>query len=193
MDLIEQMEEYARIHNVPIMQAEGLDFLLTYIRDHEVCNILEIGSAIGYSAIRMAQVNERIHVESIERDEVRYALAQANLKAAGLEERITFHLADALEWEGSGSYDFIFIDAAKAQYTKFFEKYKKLLKPNGTILSDNLGFHGLVESNEEIQSRNLRRLVRKIREYRTFLETNTEFETTFYELGDGIGVSHRKN
>ena len=192
MDIIKQMEAYAKEHQVPIMQEEGLDFLLDYIQKHPVTRILEIGSAIGYSAIRMAMVRETIRVVSVERDEERYQLALENRRKAGLDTRIEFYLADALEWTPEGMFDFIFIDAAKAQYIRFFEKYKQYLKPEGAILTDNLGFHGLVDSQEEIASRNLRRLVRKIREYRTFLETNEEFKTSFYEFGDGVALSTRK-
>lgn len=192
MEIIKQMEAYAKENHVPIMQEEGLDFLLSYIEEHQVTRILEIGSAIGYSAIRMALVHEDIQVVSVERDEERYQLALKNRSEAGLDQRIAFHLADALEWSPSGLYDFIFIDAAKAQYIRFFEKYKQYLKPQGAILTDNLGFHGLVDSEVVITSRNLRRLVRKIREYRTFLEENEEFTTVFYEFGDGIALSTRK-
>lgn len=192
MDIIKQMEAYALEHQVPIMQEEGLDFLLDYIQEHPVTRILEIGSAIGYSAIRMAMVRETIRVVSVERDEERYQLALENRRKAGLDARIEFYLADALEWTPEGMFDFIFIDAAKAQYIRFFEKYKQYLKPEGAILTDNLGFHGLVDSQEEIASRNLRRLVRKIREYRTYLETNEEFTTSFYEFGDGVALSTRK-
>lgn len=192
MDIIKQMEAYAKEHQVPIMQEEGLDFLLDYIQKHPVTRILEIGSAIGYSAIRMAMVRETIRVVSVERDEERYRLALENRRKAGLDTRIELYLADALEWTPEGMFDFIFIDAAKAQYIRFFEKYKQYLKPEGAILTDNLGFHGLVDSKEEIASRNLRRLVRKIREYRTFLETNEEFTTSFYEFGDGVALSTRK-
>lgn len=192
MDIIKQMEAYAKEHQVPIMQEEGLDFLLDYIQEHPVTRILEIGSAIGYSAIRMAMVRETIRVVSVERDEERYQLALENRRKVGLDTRIDFYLADALDWMPEGMFDFIFIDAAKAQYIRFFEKYKQYLKPEGAILTDNLGFHGLVDSQEEIASRNLRRLVRKIREYRTFLETNEEFTTSFYEFGDGVALSTRK-
>lgn len=86
----------------------------------------------------------------------------------------------------------IFIDAAKAQSIKFFEKFEKNLNPSGTIITDNLKFHGLVDKDEEeIESRNLRALVRKIKEYISFLKGNINYKTDFYELGDGISVSKR--
>ena len=88
----------------------------------------------------------------------------------------------------------IFIDAAKSQYIKFFEKFKHNLNETGTIISDNLEFHGLVENKENVSlSRNVRGLVRKINEYVAFLKDNREFKTDFYSIGDGIGVSVRKS
>ena len=86
----------------------------------------------------------------------------------------------------------IFIDAAKGQYTNFFEKYKYFLKDNGTIITDNLKFHGYVGKSETIESKNLRQLVGKIESYIDFLKNNNEFETTFYDIGDGLSVSKKK-
>ena len=83
----------------------------------------------------------------------------------------------------------IFIDAAKSQYIKFFEKFKKNLKEDGTIISDNLKFHGLVNGTEENLSRNVRGLVRKLKKYIKFLEDNEEFKTEFIDIGDGISIS----
>jgi predicted O-methyltransferase YrrM len=113
------------------------------------------------------------------------------LKNFNLEKRITLVLADALTLDLDGNYDLIFIDAAKGQYTKFFEKYCSKLSKNGTIISDNISFHGLVESSEKIESKNLRQLVEKIKNYITFLKTHKEFKTKFYKVGDGLSVSRR--
>ncbi|MBE6113834.1 MAG: HAD family hydrolase [Erysipelotrichaceae bacterium] len=191
MELIEQMREYALAHGIPIMQDEGITFMLEFIKDTECKNILEIGTAIGYSAILMCGCHEDIHVTTIERDEERYQEAVRNVKAAGLEDRITLIFADALECEITGSYDFIFIDAAKAQYRKFFEKYSPLLIQNGYIFTDNLAFHGLVENPELAQSRGVRALVRKIKAYNDWLSENEEYRTQFLDLGDGVAISQR--
>ena len=121
MDIITEMETYARAHDVPIMEKEGIAFMLDVIQTHGCRRILEIGTAIGYSAIRMALVHEDIHVVSIERDEQRWQEACRNVEKAGLSSRITLILGDALETEIDGEFDFLFIDAAKAQYTRFFE------------------------------------------------------------------------
>ena len=188
-----QIEKYAEEYNIPIMQKSGINFLTKYITENNVKNILEIGSAIGYSSIKMALVDEKIKVTTIEKDTTRYLQALKNIKEFDLEKRITLISADALEIELDGKYDLIFIDAAKGQYIKFFEKYSKNLKKNGAIISDNLDFHGYVKQEERIESKNLRQLVNKIRNYIDFLKNNTEFTTTFYKIGDGIIISVKKD
>lgn len=189
--VLEEMEEYARENHIPIMQQDGIEFLLDYIKKHQVKRILEIGTAIGYSAIRMALVDSSIHVVTIERDETRYNEALSNIKKAHVEHQITPILKDAFDVELTDIFDLIFIDAAKAQYIKFFEKFKHNLANNGVIVSDNLNFHGLTHGSLENLSRNVRGLVKKLNLYIDFLKQNEEFCTEFLEIGDGIGVSKR--
>jgi len=184
-----QMEKYAEEKNIPIMQKSGINFLTKYIEENNVKSILEIGTAIGYSAIKMASVNDKVKVTTIEKDNERYLTALKNIKEFDLDKRITLISGDALDIELEGKFDLIFIDASKGQYIKFFEKYSKNLKKNGVIVSDNLDFHGFVKQEERIISKNLRQLVNKIRNYIEFLKTNTEFTTTFYKVGDGISIS----
>ena len=191
--VIKDLEAYAKENHVPIMEHDGIEFLTNYIKDHEeIAHILEIGCAIGYSAIRMALMRDNIHITTIERDQGRYLKAVENVKAFHLEERITILFQDALEVQLDGKYDLIFIDAAKSQYTKFFEKFTPLLSENGVVFSDNLLFHGYTKQKERIESKNLRQLVQKIRKYITYLEDNPNYTTQFYKIGDGIAVTKRK-
>ncbi len=193
-EIILEMEEYAKEHNVPIIEKESIAFIIKFIKANNIKDILEIGSAIGYSAILMASVNDDIKLTTIERDEVRYMECLKNVKKCNMQDRINVVYQDALEVNLSGvAYDLIFIDAAKGQYTKFFEKYKYFLKPGGVIISDNLKFHGHVGNRNNIASRNLKQLVGKIENYIDFLKENEEFETKFYDVGDGLSVSIRKN
>ncbi len=188
------IEKYAKDNNVPIMLPDGIEFLLNYIKENNVKSILEIGTAIGYSAIRMALISNDIKVTTIERDIDRYNEAIKNISDFSLENQINVIYADAFDVDLTEKFDLIFIDAAKSQYIKFFEKFKYNLNETGTIISDNLEFHGLVENKENVSlSRNVRGLVRKINEYVTFLKDNREFKTDFYSIGDGIGVSVRKS
>lgn len=189
---LKKMEEYALKEKVPIMQKDGIDFLTNYIKENNIKNILEIGSAIGYSAIKMALVNDDIKVTTIERDKERYLVALKNIEEFNLNNRINIINDDAFNVELNDKYDLIFIDAAKSQYIKFFEKFDKNLKSNGVIISDNLSFHGLVEDESKTNNRNTKQLVRKIRKYIDYLKNNEYYETTFYELGDGVAVSIKK-
>jgi len=193
-ELILEMEEYAKEHNVPIIEKESIAFIIKFIKANNIKEILEIGSAIGYSAILMASVNDDIKLTTIERDEVRYMECLKNVKKCNMQDRINVVYQDALEVNLSGvAYDLIFIDAAKGQYRKFFEKYKYFLKPGGVIISDNLKFHGHVGNRNNIANRNLKQLVGKIENYIDFLKENDEFETKFYDVGDGLSVSIRKS
>ena len=185
------IEENARMRNIPVMLDEGMEFILDYIKNNDIVNILEIGSAVGYSAIRFALVRENIKVTTIERNEELYKEALNNIKDFNLSDRINIILGDALETNIEGKYDLIFIDAAKSQYIKFFEKYKLNLTDDGSIITDNLSFHGLVDNPSLTKNRNTRQLVGKISKYIEFLKNNTEFKTEFYQKGDGISVSKK--
>lgn len=186
------MEKYADENNVPIMDKKGLKFLVDYIKFNNVKSILEIGSAIGYSAINMALVNTNITVTTIEKDEVRYLEALKNIKRFGLDKRINLILGDALEIKLEEEYDLVFIDAAKGQYIKYFEKFSPNVKKDGAIVSDNIYFHGLIEQNERIEKKNLRQLVDRIKRYILFLKDNKEFKTDLFKVGDGLAVSKRR-
>jgi len=190
---IREIKKYAIDNKVPIIQDDGIDFLTTFIAKNQINSILEIGTAIGYSAIMMALSNPKLKITTIERDRERYLEAIKNIKKMELEDRITLIFSDALDINIEGEFDMVFIDAAKGQNIKFFEKYENNLKDNGFIITDNMNFHGLVDKVEaEIESRNLRALVRKIRDYRTFLLENQNYKVEFSNIGDGIAVAEKK-
>ncbi len=193
--LIVEMEQYAQEHNVPIIQKESIAFLMKFIKANNVVNILEIGSGIGYSAILMASSSPLVKVTTIERDEVRYMECLKNVKKCEFDKKVNVVFQDALEVNLSdeNKYDLIFIDAAKGQYTKFFEKFKYFLADGGVIITDNLKYHGYVGKSEEIPSKNLRQLVKKIENYIEFLKNNEEYTTKFYDVGDGLSISIKKS
>lgn len=186
------IENYAKENNIPIMEKDGIEYLTNYIKEHKIKNILEIGSAIGYSAIKMALIDDDINVTTIERDEKRYLEAVKNIKEFDLENRINIIFDDAFNVNLDDKFDLIFIDAAKSQYIKFFEKFKLNLKEDGVIISDNLNFHGLVKGDYDNLSRNVRGIVRKLRNYIDFLNNNEEFETEFINIGDGIAITKKR-
>ena len=189
IDLIQQMKDYAEDNNVPIITDEGINYIRNYIKENNIKTILEVGAAIGYSSILMALTDKEITITTIERDEKRYLEAVKNIKKFHLEERITLLYKDAFDVELDEKFDLVFIDAAKAQNTKFFEKFSKNLSKEGTIITDNMNFHGLVDDETKIESRNLRALVRKVKAYHEYLENNEDYKTIFLNIGDGLAVS----
>lgn len=190
---IKNIKKYAQDNKVPIMLDQGIDFLTTFIIKKQIKSVLEIGTAIGYSAIMMCLANPTLKVTTIERDKDRYLEALKNIKKFELEDRITLIFNDALEVSINDKFDLIFIDAAKGQNINFFEKFEKNLNEKGFILTDNMSFHGLVNKDEsEIESRNLRGLVRKIKAYKEYLENKTDYEIEFFDIGDGIALAERK-
>ena len=191
MNSIDELKAVAKANNIPIMQDGGIEFIKTYIKNNNIKDILEIGTAVGYSAINFALTNDNIKVTTIERDPTRYSEALNNIANFNLTNQIRVINADALEYEINDQFDLIFIDAAKSQYIKFFEKYKNNLKRGGVIITDNLSFHGMVEDITLTNNRNTRQLVNKIKKYIEFLKENREFETFFYKIGDGVSVSKK--
>ena len=190
---MERLEKYARENKVPIMQKDGILYLCDYIKENNVKSILEIGSAIGYSSIMMASISSDIKITTIEKDEDRYNIAVNNIKEYGFDKQIDIYLGDASDFSFDNKFDLIFIDAAKGKNTFFFEKFKDNLNNGGTIITDNLSFHGLVENNSLVKTKNQRGIVNKIKAYIEFLDNNTEFVTVYVEVGDKIAISKRRD
>jgi predicted O-methyltransferase YrrM len=189
---IKEMELYAEENDIPIMQSGGLEYIKRKIQILNAKNILELGTAIGYSAIQFASVSDDIKITTIERNEERYNEAVRNVKDINYEDRINIVFGDALDISLTDKYDLIIIDAAKGKNIDFFNKYKSNLNDNGIIIFDNMNFHGLVGKSSEIRYKNLRSLVRKIEEFREFIMVQEDYYTEFIEVGDGLAVCERK-
>jgi predicted O-methyltransferase YrrM len=192
-----KIENYAKEHQVPIMDLIGMETLLSILRINKPKRILEIGAAIGYSAIRMAISNPETEIITIEKDPLRFDEAIHNVKKLELQNKVKVILGDALEIgeviQGYAPYDVIFIDAAKGKYQAFFELFSTMLKPGGIILSDNVLFKGLVaKPDESLETKRVKKLVQKIRDYNTFLMDHPEYITTILPVGDGIAISIKK-
>lgn len=191
---IMEMQRYAEANNIPIIENDSIKFIMKYIKMNNVKTVLEIGTAIGYSAILMASVSKDVEVTTIEKDEKRYREAVKNVNACALDKRIEIVFNDALDVSlSSRKYDLIFIDAAKGGYIKYFEKFCNYLNDGGVIITDNLKFHGLVKDKAAITSKNLRGIVDKIEKYVEFLNENKNYITKFYDIGDGLSVSFKRN
>ncbi|MCM3324580.1 O-methyltransferase [Cytobacillus kochii] len=195
-NLFMEMEEYARENRVPIMELEGIEAMLQIVRIQQPTKILEIGTAIGYSALRMAEVCPSAHIITLERDQERYEKAENYFARSGMANQITLLKGDALEQEDEvrllGDYDMIFIDAAKGQYKKFFEMYSQYLNNSGVIITDNVLFKGLVYEKAEIEKKRIRNLVQKIDQFNEWLMKNDRYHTVILPIGDGVAISRKK-
>lgn len=189
-DLLNEMECYAKSANVPIMLLDAINYICDLIQKQEIKSVLEIGTAIGYSAIKMCESGA--YVTSIERDEERYNLAVSNVKKANMQERINLIFGDAFDTNIEDKFDMILIDAAKGKNIEFIEKFKINLKSDGLIIIDNVLFHGLVGKSDTIKSRNLRSLVRKIERFLDYLDSQNEFTVSKINLGDGLIILKEK-
>lgn len=185
------IEEYAEKENVPIMKKDSIDYLLEFIRNNNIKDVLEIGSAIGYSALKISTTGA--NVTTIERDEERYKIAVENINKSNYKNQINIILSDALDVNLTEKYDLIFIDAAKGKNKEFIDKFKENLKTNGFIIIDNMDFHGLVGKSSEIKKRRLRSLVRKIESFIEYMEDQTEFKVSKINVGDGLYLLERNN
>ncbi|WP_054635523.1 O-methyltransferase [Thalassobacillus sp. C254] len=194
-DLLKEMEMTARQENIPIIDTISLEAVLQILRVHNASKVLEIGTAIGYSALRMAKGVKGLTVTTIERDEKRYNQAVEFIARSGAEDRITLVYGDALEerkkLEEMAPYDVLFIDAAKGQYKNFFTMYTPLLNNHGIIITDNVLFKGYVTDPEQSPKR-MKTMVRKVKEYNEWLLNHPEYTTAILPVGDGIAVTTRK-
>lgn len=177
---------------IPMIEDEGLAFIVSLLSTNKNPKILEIGTAIGYSSIALAILSEA-EVWSIERNPDLYSLALKHVNDVGLSDRIHLLLGDAFDLNIENTqFDLIFIDAAKAQYQRFFERFESYLSHDGIIVTDNLSFHGIVEHKKEDLTRNQRAIARKIQRFIDWLSVNDDFQTEFFNIGDGMSVSRRK-
>lgn len=186
------LKAYAKDFDVPIILDETSRFLSQLIRLRNVKNILEIGTAIGYNALNIAVEFPHIKITTIERDSTMIDIAKRNFNASDAHENITLIEGDALEVDIQtiDEVDMIFIDAAKAQHIKFFEKYEALLSSKGIILVDNVLFHNV--SYENIKSRNLKQLIRKVDAFNQYIMNREDYHSVIHPIGDGVCLSIKK-
>ncbi|MEZ0480545.1 O-methyltransferase [Planococcus sp. SSTMD024] len=193
--LFETMRSYAAEHHVPIMEEQGIGELLELLERQKPLRLLELGTAIGYSALRMAAALPDASIDTIERDEERHSKALGFIRESGMEGRVRAICADALELdiaELTPSYDALFIDAAKGQYERFFNKYESLLAPGGIIYCDNMSMHGMAEQPIKEVPRRKRTMIRNIRSFREKMGVHPAFDCELLPVGDGLLVCRKK-
>ena len=191
-EIIQEMKNESLEQNVPIITDEVLNYMIFTARNIKAENILEIGTATGYSGLFLAQIaNENGGLlTTMEIDEIRYEKAVENFKKLGLFEKNKMILGDALEeipkLNKNVKYDFIFIDASKGQYLKFFEMSYELLNENGIIFIDNLMFRGLVATDKEKIPKRYKTIVKRLKEF--IEKLNEEYNFVLLPFGDGVGI-----
>lgn len=195
-EVCDEIEEFAHQTNVPIIRKEMESFLRVLIEIKKPKRILELGTAIGYSAILMANtMSENCRITTIENYDKRIPIARDNFKRAGVEEKVELLEGDALEilQKINEPYDFVFMDAAKAQYLVYLKEIMRLLPVGGILIADNVLQDGeLVESRYAVERRN-RTIHSRMREYLYEVKNMKELETTIIPIGDGITLSVRKD
>ena len=191
-EIIQDIKNESLDENVPIITDEVLNYMIFTARNIKARNILEIGTATGYSGLFLAQIaNENSgFLTTMEIDEIRYGKAVENFKKLGLFEKNKMIFGDALEQipklDKNVKYDFIFIDASKGQYLKFFEMSYELLNENGIIFIDNLMFRGLVAADKEEIPKRYKTIVRRLKEF--IEKLNEEYNFVLLPFGDGVGI-----
>lgn len=191
-ELCDRIAREARAAYVPIIRRETAAFLQTVVAAVRPVRILEVGTAVGYSALLMAQMMpEDGHITTIEKYEPRIPLARKHFAEAGMEERITLIEGDAqavLE-QLDGTFDFIFMDAAKGQYIHWLPRILELMHPGSVLFSDNVLQDGdIIESRFAVERRN-RTIHSRMREYLHTLTHNEQLKTSVIPIGDGVTLS----
>lgn len=190
--LLQEMEEYARLHHVPIIGQAGAVLLGEVVNAKQPLFVLEIGTAIGYSTILTALNAPHARIITIEQNPERITLAQQFILRAGLEDRICIAGGDAgaVIQTLKGPFDFVFIDAAKGQYLDYLNKVMDKLAPGSVIAADNVCFRGLVRGGGA--PKRYRTIVKRLKEYLNFVTNDPRFNTTVYPDGDGLAISYYK-
>ncbi len=192
-ELREELKRFAVEYDIPIVEEETLKMLSLLLSMQKPARILEIGTAIGYSAIAFADAAPEAAIVSIEREEAMYYRAKENVERAGLAGRITLLLGDANEILPTLTepFDFIFMDAAKAQYQKFFEHCKPLLKNEGLLCSDDVHYLGMLYDKEKYHRRMVT-IVKRMRAYLDELQNTPGYQTVVLSIGDGLAITRKE-
>ena len=192
---LEELEQYALQERVPVIRREMQSFIKMLLALQRPKRILEVGTAIGFSTLLMCEYGPSdVQITTIENYEKRIPLAKENFRKAGQESKITLLEGDATKILAglSGSYDLIFMDAAKGQYIHWLPDVIRLLKKGGVLLSDNVLQDGnLIESHYIVERRD-RTIYKRMREYLYQLKHDPLLETSILPLGDGVTVSVKK-
>ena len=189
---LEIIKKRALENYIPIIMDDTLEVIDKILKELKPTKILEIGTAVGYSAMCFSKyLGKNGKIDTIERDEARAQEARENIKKVGVEDKINIYEGDAVEILPTlnDKYDMIFIDAAKGKYPFFLKEALRMLSDNGIILADNILYKGYVMS--DYNKHKQRTAVRNLREYIQEVKENPNLETQILEVGDGLAISKR--
>jgi len=192
--ILKEIEEYAAKNYVPIVHKEVVALLKVITSVSQSKKILEIGTAIGYSAIVLCQATGRNgHITTIERNEDRVREAKLNIKKLGMDDNIQIIQGDAMEVLDflDEEYDLIFLDGAKGHYKEILERSIDLLKCGGVLIADNILFKGMV-ANDDLVVRRKRTIVNRMRDYLEYICNHPRLDTSIIPIGDGVTISYKK-
>lgn len=191
---LEEIKQKALEDHIPIIMDDTLEVIGKKLKENPPKRILEIGAAVGYSAMCFSEfLAEDGIIETIERDEERIKEAKVNIKNVGVEDKINLYEGDAVEILPTlnGKYDMVFIDAAKGKYPFFLKEALRMINQNGVIFADNILYKGYVMS--DYNKHKQRTAVRNLREYIKEVSENPNLETEILEVGDGLAISKIKS
>lgn len=188
------LRNFAEENHIYIIKPQVEQFLKTFLAVTQPKEILEIGTAIGYSATLMISCVPDAHITTIERDEEVLKIAKDNIKARGAEDKIRCIFGDACEVLENlgGSYDFVFLDAAKGQYQNHFEMILPKIRKGGVIITDDVLYMGMTATDNLATKKHIT-ITRRLREYLTMLCSDERFETSILPIGDGVSVTYIKD
>ena len=188
-----KIKEKALEEHIPIIMDDTLEVIAKILTEVKPRNILEIGAAVGYSAMCFSEyLQDGGRIDTIERDEERIAQAKENFVKVGVEDKIKLYEGDAVEILPTlnGNYDVVFIDAAKGKYPFFLEQALRMLNDKGVIIADNVLYKGYVMS--DYNKHKQRTAVRNLREYIARVNEDANLDTEILEVGDGLAISYKK-
>ena len=195
MDYLATLEKFARDNHIPVLLDDSAKFLGDFVYKNQFKNILEIGTAVGYSGSIMLFASKYAHLTTIEINEESYNKAIQTFKNLNLSNRVSQILGDGYEEicklkETAEKYDLIFLDGPKGQYLKYYPVLLDMLEKEGCLLVDNVLFHGLVRSKEDVGHKK-RAMVTKLRKFLNEIETRQDLKTKINEIGDGIAEIYK--
>lgn len=193
INIDKEIQSYGQETKVPISLFDTISFVCDTINKNSCKEILEIGTAIGFGSITMAENTNLTHIDTVELDENRYNLALKNIKNHNLNDKITVYHLNAIDYlkANKKKYDFIYLDGPKGQYINYLPYLKKALKSGGIIVADNLHFHGMVTGEIPV-SKGCRAMIKGLKNYILAITTDNELESDILNIGDGLGVTKLK-